>query len=65
MAGDEMTFHILFPENRVVTATQILQWYADAVDNKEVEDSPEAAVYAPEAARLLDDAGLITLWRQH
>jgi hypothetical protein len=61
MSGDEATFFLLYPERKVVTATRILGWYSDALADGEVEG--ESDVDAFEAARILDEAGLITLGR--
>lgn len=56
------TYHILYPENRIVSAEQIVIWYQDAVQDCEVE-AVEGEPTARECALALDDAGLISLGR--
>jgi len=58
------TFHILYPDNRVVSADKILGWFNDACENGEIDgvENPQGA--NPHfAAKMLDQAGLITLAR--
>jgi hypothetical protein len=52
-------FVLLYPEQRMVSGTQIRSWYRDAVANGQVED--KGAIAAHQAAKLLHEAGLITL----
>lgn len=52
-------FRIMYPERRVVSDEMMCVWYSDAVANGEVEDN--GFVSAREAAKLLHEAGLITL----
>lgn len=53
-------FNIVYPETRSVGEDTIRGWYADAVDNGEIEEA-DHEVDLFEAARLLDDAGIITV----
>lgn len=55
-----MSFYILWPEKRSITASQIRGWYLDAVDNKQVKQLPPNAT-AADMAQVLHQAGLITL----
>lgn len=57
-------FFLLYPERKTVDGNKILGWFADAVANKEVDyDGDPSEVNPDEAARLLEDAGLITVGR--
>lgn len=58
------TYHILYPENRIVSAEKIVGWYQDAVSDGEceaIEGDPTLNVRL--CALALDDAGLISLGR--
>ena len=59
---NDQFFYMIWPERRTVTAKQILGWYADALANEELEGEPTQN--AEEAARALDEAGLITLTKR-
>jgi hypothetical protein len=61
-------FEIIWPEKKLVSAEKILGWYRDAVMNGEIDGPEDPTSASPVfAARMLDEAGLITLsggkWR--
>lgn len=57
-------FFLLYPERKTVDGAKILGWFADAVANKEVEYDGDVSEVGPdEAARMLEDAGIITVGR--
>jgi hypothetical protein len=55
-----MTFQIIHPERRTVTAAQIDSWYSDARANDELRDDG-SATDPYDQAMALQDAGVITL----
>ncbi len=58
------TYHILYPDNRNVSAEKIVGWYNDAVSNGEVDAiDGDPTLNVREAALALDDAGIISLGR--
>ena len=55
------SFFIVWPERRMVSATQVRCWYADAKCNGELDATECGHKCAPEMAFALHRAGLITL----
>ncbi len=64
-----MMIRIVYPESRWVSEAQILRWYLDAIDNRDI--APEDAESEPDScdpmvlARALDDLGFITIGKQN
>lgn len=56
MVGD--VFQMVWPERTQVSAAQMLVWANDAYESDELERAP---ANARDAARLLHDAGIVTL----
>lgn len=56
-----MTFHIVYPERRIVSAKTIESWFRDAIANGEIDDEFAGCLTVQIMARALDNAGIITL----
>ena len=56
--SNEPVFRIIYPENRNVSAKQIMMWASDAVDNGESSSSKPTTL--AEAIAILEDSGHVT-----
>lgn len=61
VARTPVEFHVIWPENRVVTAETITGWYRDAVANEELSDDGYGKTDPVAQSLALHRAGLITL----
>jgi hypothetical protein len=50
-------YHVLYPEDRIVTDQTVLAWGQDEWDTNPQDDRPETA---EEAKELLEDRGIVT-----